>query len=354
MDGFGIRRCWASVVGFAVLVMTLFVMCAMPRAAYADTTITFGNGGQATLGDDGHIRGLAYIGEWMLTADYEQLFPVTMPDGFFVDYAECLHPWYYAPAAGWYQFDATPVGGGRYSVYVNSRVGNRNSRQPPLLPGQSLSDPPQAVGGFFWEPVLSGSLTVRKTIAGTGANPNHVFNFVVSFSGSGAPASQSFSLKDGEHHTIGSIPNGVVATVTEVEDDRYQLHWRTSNQQVIPAGQEVSFWAENERKVGSLNVKKELAGHGADSSHVFNFVVTFSGDGAPDTQRFSLRGGQDYTINNIPSGVVATVSEIEDDRYWLHWLTPTQQTIVANQTMRFTAQNERKVGFATLEKLLVM
>ncbi|MBR3224193.1 MAG: VaFE repeat-containing surface-anchored protein [Atopobiaceae bacterium] len=136
------------------ILCTVFVC--MPSPALAATSISFPNGGTATLNADGTITGKAWVGEW--DDELSTHFPVVMPDGAHKD-GWCQNTGHYAPSSGNHPFVATPRGDGSYDVLIDTTTLPPNPRQidlPSVLPTQ-------AVGGFTWSPVITGKLKVAKS-----------------------------------------------------------------------------------------------------------------------------------------------------------------------------------------------
>lgn len=103
---------------------------------------------------------------------------------------------------------------------------------------------------------------------------------------------------------------------------------------------------------GALEVKKVL-NDPDDRNLSFDFTVTFSGANAPATQRFTLKGGQTWKMENIPSGVTATVSEATLDNFVQTWDPSNRQLrIESGKTVTGTVTNRRKVGHLKVSKVL--
>lgn len=97
---------------------------------------------------------------------------------------------------------------------------------------------------------------------------------------------------------------------------------------------------------GKLVVKKVV--DGADNGDEFTFHVTFSGNGAPSAQTFTLKGGQSKTIDDIPAGVRYAVSEDTPNHYDATWQNRTG-TIREDATVTVTCTNAMH-GFVRLRK----
>ena len=127
-----ILRCLGGLAMAAVLVVSQLLGALAPAVAYAadGTTITFHNGGTATMHDDGTITGTMYINPNTYVGgegSNASTFDVTGPDGqSYTGY--CYESWtsvsdhdmYPAPGAGSYGFTATPAGDGTYRVILHT------------------------------------------------------------------------------------------------------------------------------------------------------------------------------------------------------------------------------------------
>lgn len=208
--------------------------------------------------------------------------------------------------------------------------------------------------------IVYGTLKVTKIVdtPDTDTINNDVFSFRVDFSGEGAPASQTFSLRNGESKVIQNIQGGVVATVSETEHNHYDTIWDpTSRQVTIPGGyQEVSVTATNKRRVGSLDVVKKVDGPYPDYKFRFN-VKIYRDDAA-----HSLYANYDFTlsqndgahrISNIPSDYTYVVTESWEDHFRLSGIENGTGTIVADQVITATATNIAN-GYVSLEKGLTL
>jgi len=149
-----------------------------PIAAYAEegTTITFSNGGTATLNSDGTITGVCNL-HGAFSDDHEGKL-VTLPDGT-VRWATCNdeHEGFHDqadhhrfPRNGDYSFTATPKGGGKYLVIVNSARtmadGSRSDYDHDIVYLYPYMEfPVQNLRIELWEPELRGDLKLVKASA---------------------------------------------------------------------------------------------------------------------------------------------------------------------------------------------
>ena len=149
------------------------LLAALPTPALA-RTITFPNGGTATLNADGSISGTARI---VCDTSYESImetdgtptrFAVTMPDGSKVT-GYCLDYLHVAPADGTYPFRAVPQSGGRYKVTIDS---SKAATHPIMYEyeqyGVGMLQPAQKVGDFSWKPTFEGKIHLAKVSSNEG------------------------------------------------------------------------------------------------------------------------------------------------------------------------------------------
>lgn len=133
------------------------------HVAFAAQTITFDNGGTARLNDDGTITGRCTL-HTVWTGMMES-FTLTMPDGQHI-HGECLDHGLAAPADDEYDFTATPIGDGTYSVLVHSNQAvYYQMPDNPRIPTQGFA--PQRIGTEPWRVKFKtgGMARVKKTSA---------------------------------------------------------------------------------------------------------------------------------------------------------------------------------------------
>ena len=153
---FARHRSLNLMVALCLLGVTCIAFVCAPSTALAATTISFPNGGTATLNADGTISGKAWVGEWDDALGTH--FPVVMPDGAHKD-GWCQQHGLLAPSSGNHPFVATPRGDGSYDVLIDTTTLPANPRQIDMV----LYPPTQAVGGFTWSPVITGKLKIIKS-----------------------------------------------------------------------------------------------------------------------------------------------------------------------------------------------
>ncbi len=187
-----------------------------------------------------------------------------------------------------------------------------------------------------------GGLTVTKTVEGSGADYEKYFTFTVTLSepltgqygqmffNNGVAV---FTLKHGESCTAFGIPAGTYYTVTEYDNEGYEV---TSVGEVgtVIANTVVSADFVNTREEpedepeedkGGLTVKKTVTGSDGDRFKEFTFTVTLSDtsiNGAygdmifvDGVAAFTLRHGESITASGLPAGISYTVTETDNEGY---------------------------------------
>ena len=247
--------------------------------------------------------------------------------------------------AGEYYFEETDPGN---SHTFDEENGQLKTRYPFTVTGNET----EAVQVKAYNPLLTGSLTVEKTIvnsdgsAVTEEQAGEEFIFTVTFSDDGTyeyridggelqslKSGGILILKHGQKAVFENIPVGVTYSVSENANGIYQVTSQGSSGTVTAEGVTASFTNTLiPGPSGSLTVTKEV--RNADGSDVtedqtqkeFTFRVTFSDDGTY-TYRIdegekqslesggtvTLRHGQELVFTDIPSGIGYTVEEIDDE-----------------------------------------
>ena len=171
--------CRAQVVLVALaLALGQLLGALSPVAAYADegVTVTFSNGGTATMNPDGTITGVCSL-HGVYNDDHEGKL-VTLPDGT-VQWATCNDEYegfhdpsqhHRFPKNGDYTFTATPNGGGGYTIVVNSATtmadGSASDYDHDIVYVYPYMEfPVQNLRIELWEPELNGDLRLEKTSA---------------------------------------------------------------------------------------------------------------------------------------------------------------------------------------------
>lgn len=183
-----------------------------------------------------------------------------------------------------------------------------------------------------------GSLTISKTVVGNGGDPNKVFDFTVSFTnapytypfvGSGGAADgtitsgQTIQLKHGQSITINDLPKGATYTVVEADysAEGYTTTYSGDMGTIVVAESQVAAFT-NTREVGSLTIKKTVAGDLADRNRYFTFIVEFGSNqvyfyhgskaGAIQSgQSVQLKHDEYIIIEDILIGTTYKVIEVE-------------------------------------------
>lgn len=185
----------------------------------------------------------------------------------------------------------------------------------------------------------TGTLTISKTVAGTGADTSKKFTFTVTFTGAsgsyhytgnGVPdgtirSGDTVSLAHGQSITITGLPDGAAYKVSEnASSARGYSVKSTGSSGTISSSQDRTAAFTNTKlpdSTGSLTVRKTVTGQGADLSKKFDFTVTLTD--APDAYPYtgasngtlrsgdtiSLANGESITITGLPEGAAYTVTE---------------------------------------------
>ena len=228
----------------------------------------------------------------------------------------------------------------------------------------------------------SSQLTISKTVAGNGGDPNKTFTFTITFEGASGTypyfgeggaangtiqSGGTITLSHGQSVTIQGLPIGATYTVVEADysADGYTTTYTGATGTILE--QEIATAAfTNTRLVGSLTLSKTVAGNGGDTTKLFTFTITF--DGATGTYPYvgaggaadgtitsggtvTLSHGQSITINDLPPNAIYTVVEADysADGYVTTYTGETG-TIVAEQTVVAAFTNTRNIGNLTLSK----
>lgn len=184
----------------------------------------------------------------------------------------------------------------------------------------------------------SGSLTISKTVAGNGGDPNKLFAFTVTFddapyeypyAGSGGAANgairsgDTIYLAHGQSITISELPIGAAYTVIEADysADGYITTY-TGTTGVIESGEPSLAAFTNTREVGSLTIRKTVTGNLANRDKYFTFTVEFGSDKVYNYhgsksgtirsgESVQLKHGEFIVIEDILVGTSYKVTEVE-------------------------------------------
>ena len=186
--------------------------------------------------------------------------------------------------------------------------------------------------------ILSGSLTVSKTVSGNAGDTEREWAFTVwlddtdingaygdmTFVGGMA----TFLLRHGESATATGLPAGVSYRVTETEADRdgYDTT-KQGDEGVIPEGGTATATFDNAKTIapppttGSLAVSKTVSGSAGDTEREWTFTVRLGDTGingaygdmtfVDGVATFRLRHGESVKASGLPAGVAYVVTEAE-------------------------------------------
>ena len=168
----------------------------------------------------------------------------------------------------------------------------------------------------------SGTLTVSKTVTGTGGDQTKPFTFNVSYSMDGEENTVKFTLKHGEHRDI-RLPAEAVYTVTESDNEGYTVTRTGETGTIIKDQTSTAAFTNHKDKLGNLTVSKTVTGTGGDQTKPFTFTVKLTdGSGSPvsgtfgdvefnadGTATFTLKHGESIAATRLPAGITYTVTE---------------------------------------------
>ena len=186
--------------------------------------------------------------------------------------------------------------------------------------------------------ILSGSLTVSKTVSGNAGDTEREWAFTVwlddtdingaygdmTFVGGMA----TFLLRHGESATATGLPAGVSYRVTETgaNQDGYDTT-KHGDKGVIPEGGTATATFDNAKTIapppttGSLAVSKTVSGSAGDTERAWTFTVRLGDTGingaygdmtfVDGVATFRLRHGESVKASGLPAGVAYVVTEAE-------------------------------------------
>ena len=186
--------------------------------------------------------------------------------------------------------------------------------------------------------ILSGSLTVSKTVSGNAGDTEREWAFTVwlddtdingaygdmTFVGGMA----TFLLRHGESATATGLPAGVSYRVTETgaNQDGYDTT-KHGDKGVIPEGGTATATFDNAKTIapppttGSLAVSKTVSGNAGDTEREWTFTVRLGDTGingaygdmtfVDGVATFRLRHGESVKATGLPAGVTYVVTEAE-------------------------------------------
>lgn len=189
--------------------------------------------------------------------------------------------------------------------------------------------------------VRTGTLTISKTVTGTGADTTKEFRFTITldgasgsypYTGKGVQAGtiqsgDTFSLSNGQSITITGLPAGANYEVAEDETSAqgYSVESAGSSGTISSTQDRTAAFTNTKlpNSTGSLSIRKTVTGQGADLNKKFDFTVTLTN--APDAYPYtgnssgtlrsgdtlSLANGEEVTITGLPEGTAYTVTEAD-------------------------------------------
>ena len=186
-------------------------------------------------------------------------------------------------------------------------------------------------GGFILRELGNGSLTISKTVSGSGFDPAKTFEIVVTFSvpvtyNGTTSTTHTLNLAHGQSVTISNIPEFTTYNVTETAltpsevEAGYSIIGITGGSGTVIEG-EYSATASNQfRNKATLTISKSITGSGFDPTKTFEIVVTFGSailysvngttiSTASSTYTANLADGQSVVLGNIPDGTTYSIEE---------------------------------------------
>ena len=186
--------------------------------------------------------------------------------------------------------------------------------------------------------ILSGSLTVSKTVSGNAGDTEREWAFTVwlddtSINGTYGDMTfvggmATFLLRHGESATATGLPAGVSYRVTETgaNQDGYNTT-KQGDTGVIPEGGTATATFDNAKTIapppatGSLAVSKTVSGSAGDTERAWTFTVRLGDTGingaygdmtfVDGVATFRLRHGESVKASGLPAGVAYVVTEAE-------------------------------------------
>lgn len=216
-------------------------------------------------------------------------------------------------------------------------------------------------GGFLLRELGSGSLTISKTVSGSGFDPTKTFELMVVFS---APVTyngttsttHTFNLAHGQSVTITGIPELTEYEVTETPLSQQDISMGYSVDSVSGGTGSISnngtYYSSalnsySTPTLGRLSITKRISGNYFNTAQQFEVVVTFgsaisySVDGVviptpSNTFTANIKHNQTIVLGNIPDGTTYSVvetalpQELIDEGYSAGTIIPSSGTIYNN------------------------
>lgn len=186
-------------------------------------------------------------------------------------------------------------------------------------------------GGFLLRELNNGSLTISKTVSGSGFDPAKTFELVVTFS---APVTyngttsttHTLHLAHGQSVTISNIPELTTYNVTETAltpsevEAGYSIIGITGGSGTVIEGAYSATASNQFHHKATLTIAKSITGSGFDPTKTFEIVVTFGSailysvngttiSTASSTYTANLADGQSVVLGNIPDGTTYSIQE---------------------------------------------
>ena len=186
--------------------------------------------------------------------------------------------------------------------------------------------------------ILSGSLTVSKTVSGNAGDTEREWAFTVWLGDTGINGAYgdmtfvggmaTFLLRHGESATATGLPAGVSYRVTETgaNQDGYDTT-KHGDKGIIPEGGTATATFDNAKTIapppttGSLAVSKTVSGSAGDTERAWTFTVRLGDTGingaygdmtfVDGVATFRLRHGESVKASGLPAGVAYVVTEAE-------------------------------------------
>lgn len=209
------------------------------------------------------------------------------------------------------------------------------------------------------------SLSISKKLDGDDISADDVFEFEIILSDdtlNGTYSDVEFTngkatirLKGNETKLIEKLPVNITYEVNELENDLGYTPSCDSNTGTLLADEvaEVIYTnTKNKKEVGSISIKKLLAGNKVDPDKNFNFELSLSDTSINGTYgdltfidgvaEFILKGNEIKLANNLPIYLTYKVIEIEADKDgYVTTIENDSGTIVANQTIEVIFTNTK-------------
>ncbi|NLE93132.1 MAG: hypothetical protein GX599_03960 [Chloroflexi bacterium] len=187
----------------------------------------------------------------------------------------------------------------------------------------------------------SSQLTISKTVAGNGGDPNKTFTFTITFEGASGTypyfgeggaangtiqSGGTITLSHGQSVTIQGLPIGATYTVVEADysADGYVTVY-SGAVGTIATGETLVASFVNSRTLGDLTIKKTVTGENGDRNRFFTFVVeigrpgefTYTGSRSgliSNGGTIMLKHGEQVTIHGIEVGTSYRITEKEANK----------------------------------------